>query len=255
MNIRVSIAMAVYNGEIYIKEQLDSIISQLSEKDELVISYDKSTDNTWRIINSYAEQDDRIKIVVNKERGVINNFENAVKYCRGKYIFFADQDDVWLDDKIETVIQEFQNPKVTVVIHDSFLTDKDLNIIHSSTFKLRNGSPKLINNLVRLSYIGCCLAFRSELKNIILPIPKITIAHDWWTGSICTVFGKMAMIKKTLIYHRMHENNTTPKTRPPIKVQIKIRVLLVINIFKRCIKYNKILIKKILGTPVIKQNI
>lgn len=243
MDTRVSIAMAVYNGEKYLKEQIDSILIQLKENDELVISYDSSTDNTLNIIKSYAVDDNRLKIIQNPGNGVVRNFENAVRHCKGEYIFFADQDDVWVKKKVETVLEAFQDPKVTVVIHDACLTDEKLNVTAPSTFEIRNGSPNVLHNFIRLSYIGCCLAFRAELKEIVLPIPTVHRSHDWWTGSICSIFGEMTMIKKPLIYHRLHDKNATPKTRPPISYQINVRWIIMKNIFIRSFKFRKFLIK------------
>ena len=247
MGTRVSIAMAVYNGEKYIREQLDSIIVQLQSNDEIIISYDNSTDNTWNIINTYASNDNRIKVVVNQGKGMVRNFENAVHRCQGKYIFFADQDDVWMKEKVETVLGAFKNPKVTVVIHDASLTDKELNVIYPSTFDIRNGSPNVIHNFVRLSYIGCCLAFRAELKDVVLPIPTVSRSHDWWTGTICTIFGEMEMIDKVLIYHRQHGNNATPSVRPPLYYQISVRWIILTNAIKRCFKFRERLIQKLRG--------
>jgi glycosyltransferase involved in cell wall biosynthesis len=244
MRVRVSIAMAVYNGEKYIKEQIDSILIQLNDNDELVISYDISTDNTLNIINSYVE-DKRVRVIKNPGKGVVRNFENAVKHCKGEYIFYADQDDIWKKEKIETVMEAFKDPNVTVVIHDACLTDKELNITHPSTFKIRNGSPNVIHNFIRLSYIGCCLAFRSKLKDVILPIPTISRSHDWWTGTICSVFGKMIMVDKVLIYHRLHSDNATPVNRPPLSYQVSVRWIILINTIKRLFKHRKLLIKSI----------
>ncbi len=244
MRKKVSIAMAVYNGEKYIKEQIDSILIQLNDNDEVVISYDISTDNTLNIINSYAS-DKRVRVIKNPSKGVVRNFENAVKHCKGEYIFYADQDDVWSKEKVETVLEAFHDPKVTVVIHDACLTDNELNITHPSTFKIRNGSPNVVHNFMRLSYIGCCLAFKSELKNVVLPIPTVSRSHDWWTGTICSVFGKMVMIDKVLIHHRQHTDNATPHKRPPFSYQLSVRWIILFNTIKRAFKYRKMLIKSI----------
>ena len=93
MYIRASIAMAVYNGENFLREQIDSILALMSEQDELIISYDKSTDNTWNIIVERSRADSRIKVVMNKNKaGVISNFNNCIACCNGEYIFLADQD-------------------------------------------------------------------------------------------------------------------------------------------------------------------
>lgn len=90
-----SIAMAVFNGAKYIDQQIQSIIPQLKLDDELVISYDLSTDSTLDIIKSYAANDSRIKIFINENPGLFNNFENALRNCKNDYIFISDQDDIW----------------------------------------------------------------------------------------------------------------------------------------------------------------
>lgn len=234
MRKKVSIAMAVYNGEKYLNEQIDSIITQLLPQDEIVISYDNSTDNSFNIIKSYASRDHRIKYFKNNLKpGVVKNFENAVINCTGEIIFYSDQDDVWMPDKIKKVLKKFEDPNVTVVIHDSSLTDRELNITHPSTFKLRNGNTSLFKNLIRLSYIGCCLAFRSDMKKVVLPIPTIYRSHDWWTGSICSCFGKMEKIDEALILHRLHENNVTPIKSPSLGYKLSVRWIIFINLIIR----------------------
>ena len=101
----VSVALAAYNGEKYIKEQLSSILEQLSEDDEIVVSLDPSTDGTKEAILSL--NDSRIKIVDGEGKGLIKNFENAIKNCKNDLIFLCDQDDIWLPDKVERVKREF----------------------------------------------------------------------------------------------------------------------------------------------------
>lgn len=94
----ISVCMATYNGEEYIKEQLESILCQLGEMDEIIISDDGSTDNTLNIIESY--NDSRIKIHINTgKHGFVYNFENALQKAKGEYIFLSDQDDIWLPEK------------------------------------------------------------------------------------------------------------------------------------------------------------
>lgn len=240
MRMKISIAMAVYNGEKYLREQIDSILPQLLDNDELIISYDKSIDNSYEIIKEYVKKDSRVKCFENNIKpGVVKNFENAVNHCTGEIIFYSDQDDVWKDDKIIKVVEKFKNPNVSVVIHDSSLTDEKLNITHPSTFKMRNGNTLFIRNFIRLSYIGCCLAFRGNLKNVVLPIPTIHRSHDWWTGSICSCFGKMEKIDESLVLHRQHENNATPPKRPSFSYQVTVRWIILNNLVRRKINFKK----------------
>lgn len=233
---RVSVAMAVYNGAKYLREQIDSILCQLSEDDELIVSFDESTDRSKEILDNYMRIDKRVKVFKNPYNpGVVKNFQNALEHTTGDIIFFSDQDDVWLPGKVETVLKEFEDPYVAVVFHDSYPTDGKLNILAESTFKGRGGAREsVLGNLFRLSYIGCCMAFRAEYKPVIIPIPTIQRSHDWWTGCLLgTGKTKMKAIRKPLIYHRIHGDNVTPMKRPPLSYQIQVRWIIVKNIVLR----------------------
>lgn len=235
-NKTVSVAMAVCNGEKFIKEQIDSIICQLEPRDELIISYDQSTDLTLNIINDYAVKDQRIKVFINSDhsRGLVSNFNNALLHCKGDIIFYSDQDDYWMPNKVDIMVNSFDDPKVTVSIHDAELVDSCLNTIKPSTFKLRGGARNTIfGNLIRLSYIGCCMAFRKDMLKYILPLPTKKRSHDWWTGCICMCFGKMHVVNKQLIKHRIHVNNATPKKRPSMPYQITVRWVIIVNLLDR----------------------
>lgn len=232
--LKVSVAMAVCNGEKYLRQQIDSIIRQLHQNDELVVSVDPSTDCTIAILNEYSDR--RIKVYKNPYRpGVVKNFQNALEHTTGDIIFYSDQDDVWREDKVTKVLKCFDDSRISVVIHDAYLTDENLKIIEPSVFALRGGVRTTIaGNLFRLSYIGCSMAFRAKYKNVVLPIPTIYRSHDWWTGSICTLGGgRMVAIKESLIYHRIHSLNSTPKKRPPLSYQVQVRWIIVINLIRR----------------------
>lgn len=231
----VSIAMAVCNGEKYLPEQIDSILAQFEGCDELIISYDPSTDGTYQLIKEYEERDSRVRVVKNREhsKGLVSNFENALRNCSNEIIFYSDQDDVWLPGKIDKMVSCFADNNVTVAIHDAKLTDERLRVTCESTFKLRGGSTNFWKNIVRLSYIGCCMAFRANMLPVVLPLPTKKRSHDWWTGSICACYGKMAMIDKPLLLHRMHTSNSTPKKRPPLSDQITVRATILRNVILR----------------------
>ena len=234
--MKVSVAMAVYNGEKYVRDQIVSILSQLRKDDELIISYDESSDNSLSILTEFAQSDKRVKIYDNPYKpGVVKNFQNAVEHCLGDIIFLSDQDDVWLPNKVDKVLREFENPHVAVVIHDSKLTDSDLNVRFKSTFKLRGGvRTSFLGNIYRLSYIGCCMAFRSSYKELVVPFPTIYRSHDWWIGSMLSCGKtKIKAIDEALILHREHANNATPKSRPPLNYQLQVRWIIIKNVIAR----------------------
>lgn len=234
--MKVSVAMAVYNGEKYIKEQVDSILVQLNPEDELIVSVDQCTDRTVEILQAIQTDDSRLKIFNNPYcPGVVKNFQNAVEQCTGDIIFYSDQDDVWMSDKIDVVREKFQDPKVAVVIHDAQLTDSELKVTAPSTFKLRGGVRTTCwGNFVRLSYIGCCMAFRSAYRDVVVPIPTIYRSHDWWTGCLLACGKtKMVAIEKPLILHRSHDNNATPKKRPSLGYQLQVRWIILKNVILR----------------------
>lgn len=234
--MKVSVAMAVYNGEKYIKEQVDSILVQLKPDDELIVSVDKCTDNSVEILQSIQANDCRLRVFNNPYTpGVVKNFQNAVELCTGDIIFYSDQDDVWMPNKIELVKREFEDKKVAAVIHDASLTDSTLNVTAPSTFKLRGGvRTTFFGNFVRLSYIGCCMAFRAAYKGVVVPIPTIYRSHDWWTGCLLACGKtKMVVIDKPLILHRSHDNNATPKKHPSIGYQLQVRWIILKNVILR----------------------
>lgn len=206
----VSVALAAFNGEKYIKEQLISILKQSVPVDEIVVSLDKSKDRTYAILEHYKKADSRIKVIDGPNKGVIKNFENAINLCSGDIIFLCDQDDVWLEDKVKSVLIEFEkDPKINLVIHDAIITDEKLNILHSSFFKKNNSEKGKLKNIIKNSYVGACMAFRKELKKSILPFPKNIPMHDQWIGLIAEFKGDVAFLKDALIKYRRHQNTVT----------------------------------------------
>lgn len=209
MSVRVSVAMAVYNGEKHLEDQLNSIITQLNTDDELVISYNDSSDNTWNILRNYSEIEERIKLLKCKESGVISNFNNAIENCSGEYIFLADQDDVWYPDKIEKCIYVMESNDATTAMHDTEIVNKDLELIGQSLFVTRNAKIGFLKNILQNSYQGCCMVFKAELVPYICPIPKHVPMHDQWIGLVSEYYGKVVLINEKLIAYRRHDSNVT----------------------------------------------
>ncbi len=234
---KISVAMAVYNGEKYLCEQIDSILLQLGDSDELIISYNESNDSSLEIIESYAKKDSRVHIVQCKESGVIPNFENAINYCNNELIFLADQDDVWNTKKVKVMASYFKDNKIGCVVHRYELVDSDLKIIKT---RIPNGETqkliKPINIILRNEAQGSCMAFRKEYLKSILPFPRNIPMHDSWIALVISKQSKVLLIPDRLILYRQHENNVTARHHQKCKKMIVDRWQLVINIIKRKIK-------------------
>ena len=233
MYIRASIAMAVYNGEKFLGEQIDSILALMSEQDELIISYDKSTDNTWNIIVEKSRADSRIKVVMNKNKaGVISNFNNCIACCNGEYIFLADQDDIWINNKIDKMVKLLQLRENMLVICNGDIIDATGKIVDRNLFQLSHISVNPIRNIIKGTYWGCCMAFKRELLELIFPFPdNYDICHDLWIGVLARCKGKIALVNEVCVLHRIHGNNQTHKMR--INKIILNRIGFVLMLIKR----------------------
>lgn len=225
--------MATFNGEKYLKEQMDSILNQLSPNDELVVSDDGSTDGTLEILAEYAKKDERIKIFEGPKKGLIANFEHAIEQTKGDIIFLADQDDVWLAGKVNKITEYFEKyPEQLVVVSDLVIVDSELNERHASYFSYRQSKEGWLNNLIRSHYIGAGMAFRSSLKKDILPIPSDVPMHDMWIGLLG---GKhVGFIRQPLTLYRRHDFNVSEiNTQSKICQKISWRLHLLKALAKR----------------------
>lgn len=231
--LRVSVAMATYNGEKYLKEQLDSILENLKSNDEIIISDDGSTDKTLEILEQYESEDSRIKVYKNSKLGVKKNFEKAIEHSNGKYIFLADQDDVWTIDKVDKVLKAFNENDCSLVIHDAIVVNENLKKINDSFFSLRNSRSGILKNIYKNSYIGCCIAFKSTMKKYILPIPNNIEMHDQWIGILNDKYGKSIFLKDKLIKYRRHTANVSKMKHYPFFKMIKNRLVFIKEFLKR----------------------
>lgn len=231
MRPKVSVAMATYNGEKYIKEQIKTILDCLEENDELVISDDGSTDNTLGIINSF--NDNRIVLIDGPKKGIKQNFANAIKNTSGEYIFLSDQDDIWEKDKVTEVIKCFEKENCTLVVHDAEVVDENLNMVMSSYYSYRNSGKGIIKNIYKNTYIGCCMAFLSKAKKYVLPIPNDIEMHDQWIGILNDKYGKTYFSTKKLIKYRRHSLNNSQMNHYGIIKMIKNRLTFIVRYMER----------------------
>jgi glycosyltransferase involved in cell wall biosynthesis len=203
----ISVCMATYNGEKYIRAQIESILIQLSENDEIIISDDGSTDQTIKIVKEIS--DTRIVVVRNtSKKGVTSNFENALKNATGDLIFLSDQDDIWMPDKVE-ICREGLNEN-DLVVSNCMVIDENQNVIYKSYFDVAKSGPGFFKNFYRSTYLGCCLAFRKDILSVALPIPPtLLLFHDWWFGFIAERCFKVKFIQRPCMYYRRHGETTS----------------------------------------------
>jgi glycosyltransferase involved in cell wall biosynthesis len=236
--MKISVCIATYNGEKYIDEQLMSILSQLEDDDEVIISDDSSVDHTIRLINNIGDR--RVIILSNQRFGnPIFNFENAIKHASGDLIFLSDQDDIWLDNKVSTMKAKFEEG-YDLVVSNAIIGDAKLETVKDSYFEWRNSRSGLVKNLIKNSYLGCCMAFRKDLLIKILPFPKNIPMHDMWIGVIAEVYFKPVFIKDKLMIYRRHGENATVltndfKSNDSIYTKILYRIRLLSALVKRMI--------------------
>ncbi len=196
-----SVVLATCQGARYIGEQLDSILPQLSPEDEVVVSDDASTDSTLQIIAQ--RQDARIRVLANDTRvGYVVNFQRAIAQSRGDYVFFSDQDDVWLPHKVATL--ESAMGTSDCVASDATVVDEHLQTVHPSFFELRGArSFSWLSIYLKPPIIGATLACRREYLESLLPFPD-RVPHDFWLALNAAVDGKLTVLRTPLILYRRH---------------------------------------------------
>ncbi len=223
---KISICMATFNGERFIGQQISSILCQLSADDELVISDDGSTDATCEVIKSF--DDARIKLVNNPSpKSLIRNFEHALQCAQGEYLFLADQDDVWFENKVEVVTQLLQTAEL--VVTDCTLIDEEGRQFAPSFFLLHGSRSGFLANLIKNSYLGCCMAFRRSFLKKALPIPTSVPMHDIWFGMLAEWYGTSVFCPEPLMAYRRH-NASASTTGAPSSYTIREKILFRYNL-------------------------
>lgn len=230
--MRISVCMATHNGETYLRKQIDSILSQLNNDDELIISDDGSTDKTISIITGY--DDHRIRLIhSNFQNNTIKNFENALIKSTGNYIFLSDQDDVWSHDKIKIMTNTLRDNDL--VLCDCTLVNNELDIISPSLYSLNKTKKGIVRNFMKNGYIGCCMAFNRKVLEKALPFPKNIPMHDQWIGLVAEKYFRTKHIADKLVQYRRHvasSSTTGNRSKNSLVSKLKYRYIL----FSRLIK-------------------
>lgn len=233
----ISVCIASFNGERYLKEQISSVLSQLREEDEIIVSDDGSTDETFAILESF--HDLRIKMFVNEGRhGFIWNFENALKKAKGDVIFLCDQDDVWKPNKVEIVMEALQNHDI--VLHDAEIVDKDGNKTGNRYSEGLHHRRGFWSNLWKTRWLGCCMAFRRNVLEYALPFPRHIVGHDGWISAVGLAKFDYYYIPDVLMWYRRHGENASTASGESHNswyyMLIKKRLCLLIEISRRLLE-------------------
>ncbi|MFG6427646.1 MAG: glycosyltransferase [Muribaculaceae bacterium] len=239
----ISVCMATYNGGKYLKKQLDSILFQLNDDDEIIISDDGSIDNTVEIINGF--NDKRIKLLRHQKNKInhqnaahiytTKNFENALNHANGDLIFLCDQDDRWHPDRVK-IMTNYLREYDCVMCNFNLMDEKD-KIYQNQYFPNSPISKSLFVNLIRMPFYGSAMAFRKQLLSRILPFPNDLPVHDNWIGLISQKYGKTYFITKSLHDYRRHNNSVSNAasgiSSNSLSYRLKYRLAILISYLKR----------------------
>ena len=217
MEEKVDVLLATYNGEKYLKEQIDSILNQTYQNINLIISDDNSNDSTRKILEEYKKIDNRIKTYLqDKNLGYIKNFEFLLTKVESNYYMLSDQDDLWLPEKIEKSMKTLKEKNADLVFGDLEVVDEKLNTIYPSfgDFMLLNRKINKYIDSYKVNYLyncvtGCTILSKKEFIKDILPIPNDSkyVPHDYWMALMISLKGRLAYMPEKYIKYRQHGNN------------------------------------------------
>jgi len=205
--MKISVLVAAYNGEKYISQQLESILPQLGPNDELLISDDSRTPKTREACEPFL-RDGRVRYFEGPHAGVDKNKEFLLSQCTGDVAFLADQDDVWMPNKVKRVMAVIRSG-ACCVLHNARLTDGNLSPIGQTLFETRGVGKGTVRNILRNGYTGCCMALTREAFEAAMPFPEKIPMHDQWLGLVSERVGRVELISDPLILWRRNEGSMT----------------------------------------------
>lgn len=238
-----SVCLATYNGAAHLHEQLQSILHQLDAGDEVIISDDGSTDDTLAIATAIAATSATpIRIVSNTgEHGYTANFEHALRHAQGDYIFLADQDDVWLPNKVSTMLQALRDEGYDLCVSNASITDAQLRVTHPDYFSARGVHTGLLGNILKFGYLGCCIALTRRQLQRALPFPsrRRYCTHDNWLFLCAQLMGRVKVIPEPLMLYRRHDATSTTgalNAHKPLHFRITYRLYLMWHLLLRTLR-------------------
>jgi len=214
--MKISVVMATYNGEQYLKEQIDSILSQTLAPQELIVCDDCSTDGTVAILEQYQQRRLLTYIINEKRLGLIGNFKKAVALAsQDNCVALSDQDDIWLPDKLmsSAALLEQMDNNVPCLVHTDLTLIDGQNTVLNNSFKdelAQNGYKHNLQTLLFANFVtGCTVLMNPKLRYSFAHMPDDIKFHDAWIALFASAFGAVAEISAPMVRYRKHENNVS----------------------------------------------
>ncbi len=216
-NKTVKIIVATYNGEKYLREQMDSLLNQSYENLQIEVCDDGSTDRTMEIVREYQAKDERVTAHVNQEnRGYVRNFLEAIRRSTQPYIMLCDQDDIWDPDKVEITLDKMQQKekqcpgKPILVYTDAINFDSEkkerLGRFHQNSH-LDTKKVDTAHLFMENKVIGCTVMVNAQIIPYLGECPKEIRVHDWWLAMLCSHFGQIVYVDRPTLLYRQHSGN------------------------------------------------
>lgn len=214
----VQILMSTYNGQQYLREQLDSLIHQSYPQIEIIIRDDGSTDKTCEIIEEYVKNHDNIQLIQGQNVGVTESFFQLLKASDADFVAFCDQDDIWLSDKVERAVEQLKNLMgPAMYCSNTILVDGEGQVISANDYSYK--APSFENAVVENICTGCTVMMNRELADVIRNhLPSWAVLHDSWFYLVATYVGQVIYDKESYIQYRQHGKNEVGASKNPLKV-------------------------------------
>lgn len=222
----ISVCMATYNGATFVRQQLASILDQLGPSDEVIVADDASTDDTASLVSAFG--DSRITLLRGeRNQGHVRTFERAISAAAGESIFLADQDDLWAEGRVQSMLGSLD--RGSVVAGNLALFGTCVGAPRQRLLATHSGAG--LRNILGIffgkrPYFGSAMAFRRELLPILLPIPDYVEAHDLWLATVGNLVGGVEHREEPVVLRRMHGNNLTPDGRRSLDKVLLARALM-----------------------------
>jgi glycosyltransferase involved in cell wall biosynthesis len=230
--------MTTFNGESFVEEQLSSILTQTEPPHEIIVHDDGSSDRTVDMVRSMlTESPIASRVVINGATlGVTVNFASAISAATGDIIALADQDDIWMPDKLSVIARTFRaHPGAAAVCSDALVIDETsrptgerlwqrvgLGRPQRARFETGHGTDVLVRRNV---LTGACLAFDAQLRRLLLPMPDAGL-HDLWIALLASALGTVVLVEQPLLAYRIHGANAVglPSRRLAHRVRDRVRL-------------------------------